>query len=136
MSRQRAPDRERSPGFPLAPRSLLSGSHTGRPASSSSLLFSCTGVNSLVDLTFHWFPERIFPDLVERTPRPFNLFHSPVVQLTPFAQEIGPRLRIRYHGDHPVWCPHNSIQAQRSHLQSCLAWGQIGPGSSRCFLPA
>src|SRR5258708_14120490 len=134
MSRQRAPDRERSPGFRPAPRSLLSGSHTGRPASSSSLLFSCTGVNSLVHLTFHWFPERIFPDFVERHAVHGNLFHSPVVQLIPFAQEIRPRLRIRHHRDHPVRCSHNSIQPQGAHLQSRFSWWQIRPGPGCCFL--
>src|SRR5690242_15227234 len=109
MSRQRAPDRERTPGYRPAPRSPLSGNHTGRPASSSSLLISCTGVNSLIDLTFHWFPERIFPDFVERHAVHGNLFHSPVVKLIPFAQEIGPRLWVGHHRDHPVGCPDNSV---------------------------
>src|SRR5258708_21793261 len=136
MSRQRALDRARSPGFRQAPGSLLSGSHTGRPASSSSLLCSCTGVNSLVHLTFHWFPERIFPDFVERHAVHGNLFHSPVVQLIPFAQEIRPRLRIRHDSDHPVRCSDNSIQPQGSHLQSRFSWRQIRPGPGCCFLTA
>jgi len=54
----------------------------------------------------------------------------------PFAQEIRPRLRIRDHGDHSVWRPNNSIQAQCSYLQSSLARRQIRPAraAASCLL--
>src|ERR1700722_15581491 len=108
-SRRRAPASERASGLRPSLRSRASGSRTERRANSSSLLFSCTGVNSLVYLAFHGLAKRIFPDLMERNAIHRNLFHSSVVQLIAFTEKIGPRLRVRHHGNHAVRRPHDAV---------------------------
>src|SRR5271168_916252 len=99
-SRRPAPASERASGLRPALRSRGSGSRTERRANSSSLLFSCTGVNSLVYLAFHGFAKRVFPDFMERNAIHRNLFHASVVELIAFPEEIGARLRVSDHGNH------------------------------------
>src|SRR5206468_2375022 len=120
-------------GLPPTPRSQLSGNPFGWPTTWSSLLFSCTGVDSLVHLSLHGFPKRVLADFVEGHSIHGNLFYSPVVQLIAFTQEIGPRLRVRHHRDHPRRRAHNSVQPKRADLQSRLArrkWSRRRTASS------
>src|SRR5580765_906429 len=109
-SRRQAPASERATGLRPQPRSRGSGSHTERRANSSSLLFSCTGVNSLVYLAFHWFAKRIFSYFVERNAVHRNLLHTSVIQLVAFTEKISPRLRVRHHGYHAVRRLYDSVQ--------------------------
>jgi hypothetical protein len=57
-------------------------------AKSSSLLLSCTRVDSLRHDPLDWFPERVFGVLSKRDPVQTNLVHIPVVQLVALANEI------------------------------------------------
>src|SRR5580692_12469800 len=109
-SRRQAPASEPASGLRPKLRSRGSGSRTERRANSSSLLFSCTGVNSFVHLAFHGLAKRIFPDFMERNAIHRNLFHASVVQLIAFTEKIGARLRIGYHGNHAVRRLHNAVQ--------------------------
>src|ERR1700756_4218299 len=117
-SRRQAPAFERRMGCSTTPRSQVSGSQFAWPANSSSLLFSCTGVNSFVHLTLHGLSESVFPDFMERHSIHGNFFDTTVIELVAFSQKESARLRIGNHGDHPVGCSHNSIQPQRANLQS------------------
>src|SRR5712664_2786024 len=119
--RRQVPAFEPRTGWSPAPRSQVSGSQFAWPANSSSLLFSCTGVNSFIHLALHRFSEGVFSDFVEGHSVHSNLLDAAVIQLIPFAQKIRPRLRVGDHGDHPVGSSHDSIQPQRVDLQSRLA---------------
>src|ERR1700758_2488315 len=121
-SRRQAPAFERRMGCWTTPRSQVSGSQFGWPANSSSLLFSCTGVNSLIHLALHGLSESVFPDFMERHSIHGNFFDTTVIELVAFSQKVGARLRIRNHGDHPIGCSHNSVQPQSAYLQSGFAW--------------
>src|ERR1700741_1105849 len=109
--RRQAPAFERRMGCWTTPRSQVSGSQFAWPANSSSLLFSCTGVNSFVHLALRGLSESVFPDFMERHPIHGNLFHTTVIELVAFSQEIGARLGIGNHRDHPIGRSHDSIQA-------------------------
>src|SRR3989442_158097 len=76
---RRAPASEQVPHSPPATCSQGSGSHAEGPANSSSLLFSWTGVNSLVHLAFHGFTESVFPFLVEGDAIHADLLHTAVI---------------------------------------------------------
>src|SRR5271163_1417753 len=123
-SRRLAPASERAAGLRPALRSRGSGSRTERRANSSSLLFSCTGVNSLVDLALHGLAERIFAHFMERNAIHRNLFHATVVKLIALAEEIGPSLRIGDHRDHAAGSSDNAVEPQRADLQTGFAWRQ------------
>src|ERR1700719_4496311 len=101
--RRQGPLVERAMGCSTTPRSQLSGSQFAWPANSSSLLFSCTGVNSFVHLALHGLSEGVFPYFVERHSIHGNFFDTTVIQLIAFSQKISPRLRIGNHRDHPRW---------------------------------
>src|SRR4029077_17171556 len=107
----------------LSPR--ISGSQFERPAGSSSLLFSCTGVDSLIYLAFHGLAESVLAQFMERNSIHGNLFHATVVELIAFAQEVGARLRIGNHRDHSVRRADDSIQPQRADLQAGFSGRQI-----------
>src|ERR1700682_6370982 len=98
--RRRAPALERRAGWSPPPRSQVSGSQFAWPANSSSLLFSCTGVNSLVHLAFHRLSKCVFSDFMEGHAVHGNFFHATVIQLIAFAQKVGSRLRIGNYRDH------------------------------------
>src|SRR5271163_181731 len=115
-SRRLAPASEPATGLRPLLRSRGSGSHTERRANSSSLLFSCTGVNSLVYLAFHGLAKCIFPDFMERNAIHRNLFHAAVVQLVALTEEIGSSLWVGHHGDHAVGGLHDPVQPQRTYL--------------------
>src|SRR5271168_4035876 len=124
-SRRPAPASERAAGLRPALRSRGSGSRTERRANSSSLLFSCTGVNSFIHLAFHGLAKRIFPDLMERNAIHRNLFHASVVQLIAFTEKIGARLWVGYHGNHAARRLNDTVQPQRADLESGFAGRQI-----------
>src|SRR5580692_9010873 len=124
QSRRQAPASEPAAGLRPALRSKGSGSHPERRANSSSLLFSCTGVNSLVYLAFHGLAKCIFPDFMERNAIHRNLFHAAVIQLIALAEKISARLRISYHGNHAVRRFHDAVEPQRADLQTSFAWWQ------------
>src|SRR3979490_3018244 len=102
-----------------------SGSHAEGPANSSSLLFSWTGVNSFIYLVLDGLAEGIFSFFMEGNAVHRNLFHAAVIQAVAFTQEVGSRLRIRNHRDHPVRRPHDAIKTQRADLQTQLSRRQI-----------
>src|SRR5258708_11668218 len=102
MSRQRPPASAQALDSRSTPRLQGSGSHAVGPANSSSLLFSWTGVNSLIYLVLDVFPEVIFSFFMEGNAVHRNLFHAAIVQTVPLTQKISARLRIRKHRDHPV----------------------------------
>jgi hypothetical protein len=77
--RRQAPAFEQRMGWSPTPRSQVSGSQFAWPANSSSLLFSCTGVNSFVHLALHGFPERVLPYFVEGHSIHGNLFDAAVI---------------------------------------------------------
>src|SRR4029077_18017017 len=114
--RPQAPAFERRTSWSSAPRSQLSGSQFAWPANSSSLLFSCTGVNSFTHFALHGFPESVLPDFMEGDSIHGNFFHPAVIKLIAFPQEISPRLRVGNHGNHPVGRAHDSIKPQRADL--------------------
>src|ERR1700741_782592 len=107
--RRQAPAFERRMGCWTTPRSQVSGSQFAWPANSSSLLFSCTGVNSLIHLALHRFSEGVFSDFMEGHSVHGNFLDAAVIQLIAFPQKICPRLRVGYHGDHPIGSAHNSV---------------------------
>src|SRR4029077_10250284 len=107
----------------LSPR--ISGSQFERPAGSSSLLFSCTGVDSLIYLAFHGLAESVLAQFMERNSIHGNLFHATVVELVAFAKEVGARLRVGNHRDHAVRRANDSVEAQRAYLQAGFAGRQI-----------
>src|SRR5271156_1302172 len=115
-SRRRAPASARAMGLRSSPRSKGSGSRTERRANSSSLLFSCTGVNSFVYLAFHGLAKCVFPDFMERNAIHRDLFHAAVVQLVALTEEIGSSLWVGHHGDHAVGGLHDPVQPQRTYL--------------------
>src|SRR5580658_1863182 len=108
-SRRQAPGSERASGLRPVPRSRASGSRTERRANSSSLLFSCTGVNSLVHLAFHGLSKGILAHFMERNAIHRNLFHASVVQLIAFPEKISARLRIGDYRDHAAGRAHNTV---------------------------
>src|ERR1700676_5715026 len=79
------------------PRSQISGSQFAWPANSSSLLFSCTGVNSFVHLTFHRLSKSVFSDFMEGHAVHGDFFHAAVIQLITFPQKVSSRLRSEEH---------------------------------------
>src|SRR5215467_14732576 len=101
-SRRPAPASGRTTGPYRAPLPRGSGSQFESPAGWSSLLFSCTGVNSLVYLAFDWLPESVLADFMERHAIHRDLFHPAVIQLIAFAQKVGAGLRFGDHGNHSV----------------------------------
>src|SRR4029077_13245490 len=112
---------EQRTGWSPAPHSLVSGSQFAWPANSSSLLFSCTGVNSLVHLAFDRLSKCVFSDFMEGHAVHGNFFHAAVIQLVAFAQKVGSRLRIGDYGDHSARRADDTVQPQRANLQSCFA---------------
>src|ERR1700682_6097039 len=104
------------------PRSQISGSQFAWPANSSSLLFSCTGVNSFVHLAFHRLSKGVFSDLMEGHAVHSNFLHAAVIQLVAFPQKVGSRLRIGNHGDHAAGGAHDTVQPQSAELQPRFAW--------------
>src|SRR5712692_2242047 len=106
-----------------------SGSYAEGPANSSSLLFSVTGVNSLINLAFDGLSEGIFSLFMEGNAIHRNLFHAAVIQTVAFTQEIGARLRIGNHRDHPARRTYEAVKTQRADLQTQFARRQI-----RCAL--
>src|SRR5713101_3666298 len=102
-----------------------SGSHAEGPANSSSLLFSWTGVNSLINLAFDGLSEGIFSLFMEGNAIHRNLFHAAVIQTVAFTQEIGARLRVGNHRDHPVRRTHDAVKTQRANLQTQFARREI-----------
>src|SRR5260370_34872776 len=107
-------------GWSPAPRSQVSGSQFAWPANSSSLLFSCTGVNSFIHLALHRFSEGVLSNFMEAHSVHGNLLDAAVIQLIAFPQKICPHLRVGCHGDHPMGSAHNSVQTQDVPLQSRL----------------
>src|SRR5262249_30824896 len=132
-TRRRAPASVRTTGSRATPP-RLSGSQFERPAGSSSLLFSCTGVDSLLYLAFHWLAERVFAQFVERNSVHVNLVDATVVKLIALAQEVRARLRIRDDGDHPRGRADDAIEPERADLQASLARRKIFAGAL-VFLP-
>src|SRR5439155_8064498 len=102
-----------------------SGSHFVGPANSSSLLFSCTRIKSLVHLPFDRLAERVLAFFMEGHAFHRNLFDLAVIQLVAFAQKIRPLLRISHYCDHSVGGFHDSVQMQRAHLQARFSGRQI-----------
>src|SRR5882762_5213108 len=95
------------------------------PANSSSLLFSWTGVNSLIYLVLNGFPEGIFAFFMEGNAVHRNLFHAAVIKVVAFTQEVRSRLRVRNHRDKSVRPFHQAVQPQGAHLQPPNARRQI-----------
>src|SRR5260370_8376024 len=95
-------------GWSPAPRSQVSGSQFAWPANSSSLLFSCTGVNSFIHLALHRFSEGVLSNFMEGHSVHGNLLVAPVLQLIAFPQKLCPPLRVGYHADHPPRSPPTS----------------------------
>src|ERR1700692_2297072 len=106
---RRAPAFERRTGWLPVPRSQISGSQFERLANSSSLLFSCTGVNSFVHLALHRLSESVLPNFVERHSIHSDLFNAAIEQLVTVSQKIRSRLRVRHHCNHSAGRAHDSV---------------------------
>src|SRR5439155_19053503 len=98
-----------------------SGSRFVGPASSSSLLFSCTRIKSLVHLPLDRLAERVLAFFMEGHALHRNLFDLAVVQLVALAQKVRPLLGIGHHRYHSVRRFHDAVQTQRAHLQAGFA---------------
>src|SRR5260221_13807525 len=107
--RRQAPAFEQRMGWSPTPRSQVSGSQFAWPANSSSLLFSCTGVNSFAHLALQRLSEGILPNFMEGHSIHRNFFDPAVIKLIAFPQEIRSRLRVGNHGNHPAGRAHDSI---------------------------
>src|SRR5258707_13518842 len=108
----RAPAFEQKTSWWSAPRSQVSGSQFAWPANSSSLLFSCTGVNSFAHLALQRLSEGILPYFMEGDSIHRNFFDTAVIKLIAFPQEIRSRLRIGNNANHPAGRAHDSINHQ------------------------
>src|SRR5260370_21350388 len=94
-------------GWSPAPRSQVSGSQFAWPANSSSLHFSCTGVNSFIHLPLHLFSEGVLSNFMEGHSVHGNLLDAPAIHLIAFPQKTCPRLRVAYPSAHPIRSAHN-----------------------------
>src|SRR5215475_11824319 len=85
------------------------GSHSERPASSSSLLFSCGRIKSFAHLPFDRLAERVLTFFMEGDAFHRNFFDGSVVEFVAFTQEVGTLLRVLDHGNHAVGGANNSV---------------------------